>query len=259
MLLLHGVILLHQRRRRFVHDFNWRMREGDYTPLMHGKPATHRETEIKLAIKDLPGLLARLNTLGLKPKGRVLERNSIFDTDANALRQRGMLLRLRLEKPARSAFAPAGPKRMVLTTKSPVPDQHERAGASQSEGQHKGRYKEKMEREVVLNDILRRPKRTNRTLRDRGWPFALGVLGFRLRFRYEKFRTSYVFQEARLELDETPVGVYLEIEGTPVAIDQATKSLGFGPGDYIRANYYQLYEADSRRRGRPVRHMLFPR
>jgi adenylate cyclase class 2 len=236
-----------------MYDSNLSKRESDYTPFMRiakKKAETHRETEIKLAIGDLPALIGRLKELGAKPKGRVLERNSVFDTDGGALRQRGMLLRLRVETPARSGFASAGAKRMVLTAKSPAPvDGNEKAG----------KYKEKLEREIVLLDPLRRARGAKPTLRDRGWPFALGVIGFQSKFRYEKYRTTYALRGAVLDLDETPIGVFLEIEGKPAAIDRVARELGFGVEDYIRANYFQLYAAARRRKGKEVRHMLFPR
>lgn len=218
---------------------------------MAGRSDTHRETEIKLAVRDLPALLAKLHEMGVKPKSRVLERNTLFDTDSADLRRRGRMLRLRVETPAPSHFASGGPARMILTAKSPpLPG----AGEAKS-----GRYKENMEREAVLRDSGRRSPGAKRTLRDRGWPFALGVLGLRSKFRYEKYRTSFRVRGVKVDLDETPVGAFLELEGTPVAIDRAARDLGFTPKDYIRATYYDLYAAERRRRGRSVRHMLFSR
>lgn len=220
---------------------------------MRRGPRTHRETEIKLLVKDLPGLLERLRALGIKPRGRVLERNTLFDTDDADLRHRGRLLRLRTEAPAPAAFAPGGPTRMILTAKSPtVPG---RFGKSRKAG----RYKETLEREVTLRDSSRRSRRSKRTLRDRGWPFALGVLGLRSKFRYEKYRTTFRARSVHMDLDETAVGVFLELEGAAEAIDRMARDLGFTPKDYIRSTYYGLYAAECRRRGRSVRNMLLSR
>jgi adenylate cyclase, class 2 len=214
---------------------------------------THRETEIKLAIKDLPGLIEKLRALGVKPRGRVLERNTIFDTDGADLRHRGRLLRLRAETPAPAAFAPAGAKRIVLTAKAPAPPaEAAKRGRAQS-----GTYKEKLETETVLRESSRRARKAKRTLVDRGWPFALGCLGLRSKFRYEKYRTTFRLRGVHLDLDETPVGTFLELEGLPESIDRVAGELGFSPKDYIRGTYYDLYAADRRRKGRPVRNMLF--
>jgi adenylate cyclase class 2 len=218
---------------------------------MPRKSDAYRETEIKVLVKDLPALVERLHAMGVKPRGRVLERNSLFDTDAADLRNRGRLLRLRVETPAPSEFAPGGPKRMVLTAKSP--------GPPSPPGEKTSRFKQSMERERILLDPLRRSPGAKRTLRDRGWPFALGVLGFRSKFRYEKFRTSFRMNGVHVDLDETPVGTFLELEGSPETIDRVARELGFAHADYIRATYYGLYAAERRRRGRPVRNMLFAR
>jgi adenylate cyclase class 2 len=42
-------------------------------------------------------------------------------------------------------------------------------------------------------------------------------------------------------LDETPVGVYLELEGTPHWIDLTARRLGFQESDYITASYGRVY------------------
>jgi adenylate cyclase, class 2 len=218
---------------------------------MPRKSDTHQETEIKLAVKDLPGLVEKLRAMGVKPSGRVLERNTLFDTDDSDLRNRGRLLRLRAETPAPAEFAPGGPARMILTSKAP--------GPPSSETGKSALYKHNLEREVVLRPARTKKPGSKRTLLDRGWPFALGCIGLRSKFRYEKYRTSFVFQDVHVDLDETPVGAFLELEGSPDAIDLVARELGYGPRDYIRATYYDLYAAKRRKKGRAVGHMLFPR
>jgi adenylate cyclase, class 2 len=213
------------------------------------KSDTHRETEVKLAIKDLPGLLEKLEALGIKPRGRVLENNTLFDTDSSDLRSRGRLLRLRTEAPAPTSWAPGGLKRSILTAKSPAPPSAEKRSLAL--------YKQNLERELVLRPAKSGNRSGKRTLVDRGWPFALGCLGLRSKFRYEKYRTAFRAKGVQVDLDETPVGTFLELEGTPEAIDRVARSLGFLPHDYLRTTYYDIYAAERRKKGRPVRHMLF--
>jgi adenylate cyclase, class 2 len=216
---------------------------------MNRKADTHRETEVKLAIRDLPGLIEKLRALGIKARGRVFESNTLFDTDGSDLRNRGRLLRLRTEVPAPTSWAPGGPKQSILTAKSPAPPSIE-SGRS-------ARYKHNMEREVSLPPAKGGKRSGKRTLVDRGWPFALGCLGLRSKFRYEKYRTAFQSKGVHLDLDETPVGTFLELEGKPEAIDRIAHSLGFTPRDYMRATYYDIYAAERRKKGRPVRNMLF--
>jgi adenylate cyclase, class 2 len=195
---------------------------------------TERETEIKLRVTDLPSLVHKLKRLGAKQHGRVLEQNTLYDTPAADFRGRGRLLRLRIETPARSKFAPGGAQRAILTSKAPVP------------AQGRSRYKEKLEREVAVQS----PER---------WPMALRSIGLRPSFRYEKYRTTFRLPGLHLDLDETPVGVFLELEGSPRAIDRVARALGFAPSSYLNATYWDLYAADCRRRGRHLANMLFRR
>jgi adenylate cyclase, class 2 len=194
---------------------------------------TARETEIKLRVADLDGLIRRLRRIRSHCMGRVLEQNALYDTPDSDLRRRGRLLRVRIETPAPSRMVTGGPRCACITSKSPVPA----TGPS--------RYKEKLERETVLPSV-------------RGLNATLASLGLRQGFRYEKYRTSFRLPGLHLDLDETPVGVFLEIEGRPKAIDRAASALGFSLGDYLRSTYWDLYAAECRRQGRVARNMLFP-
>jgi adenylate cyclase, class 2 len=193
---------------------------------------SRRETEIKLRVDDLAALIRKLHRLGARTHGRVLERNTLFDTPDADFRRRGRLLRLRVETPARSPLIAAGPAGAVLTSKRPVP-------ASDLAG-----YKQNLESEapVAASKYLLAQFR---------------ALGLRPAFRYEKFRTSFRLGRLHLDLDETPVGAFLELEGDPRLIDRAAHALGYSRRDYIRATYWVLYAADCRRRGKIPRDMLF--
>lgn len=220
------------------------------------------ETEIKLKIDDLKSFHRHLKRLGAKPvlpgSGRVHEMNLIFDTPQGGLAKHGQLLRLRTETPA--SAAPKGgsdskrrpktntPQRTLLTFKSP-PDQ---LAIGQAALRPHGRYKVREEIELVVSDGAPL-KRIFEGLGLRGW------------FRYEKFRTTYRLparlkwaKNLLIELDETPIGTFVELEGPGPAIDQAAKELGFSSKDYVLKNYLVLYLDDCRRRGVPPADMLFP-
>ena len=79
-------------------------------------------------------------------------------------------------------------------------------------------------------------------------------------FRYEKIRTSYRISGARgvhLDLDETPCGVFVELEGPRRAIDRLARRLGYRPEDYITLSYAALHFEDCRRRGVRAGDMVF--
>ncbi len=196
---------------------------------------TNREIEIKLPVGDLQQMLRRLRRLAVPFRGRVFEQNALYDTQDSAFRRAGYLLRVRLETPAPVGRPRRGRARGVLTVKFPAPPAQPAAPS---------RYKERSERELSIRDAPR-------------WPGLLRSLGLRPSFRYEKYRTTFRLPDLYLDLDETPVGVFLELEGAPGAIDRAAKALGFTPRDYFRGTYWDIYAADCRKRGRPVRNMVF--
>ena len=208
-----------------------------YTIHMPQRKKTNPEIEIKLRITDIPELLRKIKKLHVIPQPRLREQNILYDTPQSHLRRRKMLLRLRIETSA-NHHAPANPakERVILTSKAPPQPQR---------NNRPSRYKIRAEREQVAS------------ISSRQYAKALTSLGFRPAFRYDKFRTTFRLQDLHLDLDETPAGVYLELEGTPKAIDRAAKALGFAKDQYLRATYWDLYVAACRRRGTKPKNMLF--
>lgn len=198
--------------------------------------ASKLETEIKLRIDDLPDLLRRLRKIGARDHGRVFEQNTLYDTSDGDLRRHGRLLRLRVET------SRDGRSSAKFTSKAPVPAAY--ASGRRERSNPAPRHKERLEREAEV----RNPARTARLLRS---------IGLRPSFRYEKYRTSFRLRGLHLDLDETPAGIFLELEGRPARIDRAARSLGYSPRDYIRGTYWDLYAADCRRRGLKPRNMIF--
>jgi adenylate cyclase class 2 len=220
-----------------------------------------RETEIKLLIEDPKSLqrtLKRLKAAPVFPKSpRIHESNLIFDTPQGGLAKHGQLLRIRTETPAADNKKPnpKTPQRHVLTFKSPPeslamgaqasdfrPDQLSSAGR---------RYKVREETEMAITDAGTLQK-------------IFEGLGLRGWFRYEKYRTTLKLpgrdkwaQGLLIEVDETPIGTYVELEGPSDAIDHAARELGFSPSDYILKNYLVLYLDACKQRGEQPTNMLF--
>ena len=211
------------------------------------------EIEIKLAVADSKALQRALKRLGAKPQNskcpRVHEMNLLFDTPDGGLAKHGQLLRIRTETPA-AGQKPAKKKaalRTLLTFKSPP----ERLAISEIRPSKDRRYKVREEIETTLQNA--QPiKRIFEGLGLRGW------------FRYEKFRTTYALPARHrwakgllIEVDETPIGVFVELEGPGEAIDRAAGELGFSKKDYILRNYLVLYLEECKRQGKQPAHMLF--
>ena len=56
---------------------------------------------------------------------------------------------------------------------------------------------------------------------------------------------------------QTPIGVFLELEGPESWIDQTARRLGFGPGDYVTCSNAALYEEYRRSHATVPRDMKF--
>jgi adenylate cyclase class 2 len=215
------------------------------------------EIEIKLRIVNPKSFLRTLAKLGAKPiSPRVHERNLIFDTPDGGLAKHGQLLRIRTESPAAPGTkgkksAPkskSSAERHLLTFKSPP----EQLAIVPAVSPYNRRHKVREELETVLTDASALQK-------------IFEGLGLRGWFRYEKFRTPYKLsarhkwaKDLLIDYDETPIGIFIELEGPHHAIDQAASLLGFHPRDFITKNYLVLYVDDCKRQGVSPSHMLFP-
>jgi adenylate cyclase class 2 len=180
-----------------------------------------REIEIKLPVCDAAHARQLLRTAGFQVlKRRIFEQNTVFDTEGSLLRRSARLLRVRK----------AG-KIAKLTYKGP-PDG--------------GKYKSREELELDVSDAG-----VMATILER--------LAYHPVFRYDKFRTEFHQSGASgiATLDETPIGVYLELEGSPSWIDRTARKLGFREEDYVTTSYARLYLDWCKQRGITPANMLF--
>ncbi len=180
-----------------------------------------RETEIKLAVPDAKTARDLLRAAGFQvSKRRVFETNLVFDTPEMSMRRASTLLRVRQAGGA-----------ATLTFKGP-PDV--------------GRHKSREELELEISDA-------------RAMGAIIERLGLGPVFRYDKYRTEYrqPGHSGMAMLDETPVGVYLELEGPPAWIDRTARKLGFVEEDYITTSYARLYLEWCERSGVRPKDMVF--
>lgn len=181
------------------------------------------ETEVKIRIPEIGQFQQKLQRCGFKlHAARQFESNSLFDTSDQALRRKGAILRLR-----QSA------EKSVITWKGP---------ADQSPFKSRAEIETQVDSLDRMREILER-------------------LGFVQAFRYEKFRTEYVEiggpEAGVLTVDETPIGNFMELEGSGEWIDQKAQELGFSRSDYILLSYGNLYLEECKRRGMEPADMVF--
>ena len=132
----------------------------------------------------------------------------------------------------------------MLTFKGPAKGGPAKAGPAKGRKASKpGVYKIREENELRIpdrGDALR----------------ILEALGVRPWFRYEKFREVFGLRGMRvlkLALDETPIGVFVELEGRREEINRAAKLLGFARSDYINKSYGALFMEERGLAGRASR------
>ena len=167
----------------------------------------NREIEIKLRVPGAAAARRLLKAAGFGVvKRRVFEANVLFDDASRELLATRRLLRVRR----------AGGRAILTYKGTPEP----------------GRHKSREELETPL-------------IRPEEFEAILARLGYTPIFRYEKFRTEFRRgkQAGLIALDETPVGVFLELEGAPDWIDRVAGELGFSESDYILASYATLYSS----------------
>ncbi len=166
------------------------------------------ETEIKLRVADLARFAQRVEAAGFRLlTPRSFERNVLYDTPDRQMRARTEILRIR---------SYAG--RWTLTHKS-LP-----AGIPGD-----SRHKHRIETETEIAD--------GAALDELFRSFGLAAA-----FRYEKWRTEWEDGEGHCVLDETPIGDYAELEGSPGWIDGAAARLGVSPADYLTLSYGRLFD-----------------
>jgi adenylate cyclase class 2 len=161
------------------------------------------EREIKLRFSSAVEAREAVLAAGATPLyGRRLQEDALLDTEDEQLRRQRCVLRVRMEN---------GKSR--LTYKGPV---------------QPSLMKVREELETVVGDgemLLR----------------VFGELGLHVWFRYEKYREEFSREDVIVAIDETPVGVFIEIEGTEPGIADMTVALGRNADDYIVDSYRSLF------------------
>ncbi len=139
---------------------------------------------------------------GRKVEDFAFEDNLLFDTEENRLMHNGSALRLRRRG-----------ERAWLTFKGPILSDPE--------------FKMREEVEVSVEDFERAKK-------------ILERIGFRAKFRYQKYTAKYVMGGVLLSLDRTPIGNFVELEGEREEVQRVREILGLSAVEPVRKDYITL-------------------
>ena len=167
------------------------------------------ETEVKFRVHDLTRLEALLASSGFQQvTPRTFEDNTLFDTPDRSLRARQSILRVRRYG-----------NRWVVTHKALPPN-----GNPTSE-----RHKHRIETETEVED---------------GEAIAtiFTSLGYQPAFTYQKWRTEYADATGHCVIDETPIGLFAELEGPSEWIDRTAATLGLNQSDLMTLSYGRLFD-----------------
>jgi adenylate cyclase, class 2 len=188
------------------------------------------EIELKFPVSDPAALQALLPALGFHLETpRTFEHNTLYDTPTRDLRARTQLLRLRQYGS------------ICTLTHKRLPDA-DLTGA---------RYKTRIETETTIADCDAMAE-------------IFKQLGYTPAFTYEKYRTEWSHPIspdsptlAHLVLDETPIGIYAELEGPPIWIDQILAGLNIDPATCLTESYGKLFLNWKQRTSHPAENLTF--
>jgi adenylate cyclase class 2 len=164
---------------------------------------TTLEREVKLRFDSVEVARKAVLDAGATPLlGRRLQEDSLLDTDDEILRRRRCVLRVRVEN-GKSRITFKGPVQPSLM-----------------------KLREELETMVGDGEVVLR---------------ILEELGLHVWFRYEKYREEFSHENVTVAIDETPVGVFVEIEGSEQGITSMADALGRSQTDYVLDSYRGLF------------------
>jgi len=166
------------------------------------------EIEVKFRVADGPALERKLVASGFRRvTPRTFEKNVLFDAPDRRLRSQQAILRIRQYG-----------DRWVVTHKC-LPQDNDPAA------RHKHRIE--TETEVADGDAM---------------SIIFCQLGYTPAFTYEKWRTEYADATGHCVVDETPIGLFAELEGPAEWIDATSRRLGLDPAELITLSYGRLFD-----------------
>jgi adenylate cyclase class 2 len=164
-----------------------------------------QEIEAKFIVQDLPRIKTQLEKLDAQLiQERVLESNMRFDLPGATLLAQGRVLRLRRDTDVRLTYKSASTNEQGVLSREEI--------------------------EFIVEDYERARR-------------FLEALGYEKLVYYEKYRTTYDWNNSHIMLDELPFGDFVEIEGeTLESIRQVADQFSLNWETAIATSYSALFE-----------------
>ena len=177
------------------------------------------EREIKLRYDTPDGARRAVVEAGARPlRARRLQSDCLLDREREPLADRACTLRVRIDGDAARVTFKGAPK--LGTTK----------------------VREELETAVGDGGMILR---------------VLERIGFRVWFRYEKYREEFRRGDLVIAVDEAPIGTFVELEGGEPDILAMAAALGREPDDFILDSYLALFRAHCAATGASASDMVF--
>ena len=164
-----------------------------------------QEIEAKFYVRDLKKIESRIQALDARLiQPRVLETNIRFDLPDGGLRSKGQVLRLRQDTEARLTYKGSGKSQQGIVDRTEI--------------------------EFSVENFEKAKQ-------------FLEALGYQKLLQYDKYRTTYGFEDCHIMLDELPYGNFVEIEGENVTTIRSTAAkLNLDMQAAISESYSSLFE-----------------
>jgi len=179
------------------------------------------EVEVKIRFASVDDARRAIRAGGaVETRPRHFEENRIYDTRYGDLAARHALLRVRETSDGEG----------VLTWKEKI--------ASEVNAKVRREWETNVASASTLIEILERA-------------------GFVSTYRYQKYRTVFRLDDATIDLDETPMGCFVEIEAPARALAAAAGRIGAKESEFLVEDYRTLYREWLDAAGRPPSDMIF--
>lgn len=164
-----------------------------------------QEIEAKFYVRDLKKIESRIQQLDAHLiQPRVLETNLRFDLPDGGLRSKGQVLRLRQDTEAKFTYKDSGKSEQGIVNRTEI--------------------------EFMVGDFEKAK-------------LFLEALGYQKILQYDKYRTTYEFQNCHIMLDELPYGNFAEIEGEDIAsIHGVAEKMDLNMQASLSESYSALFE-----------------